>query len=81
VGKIAEKAVCKSVFLYGTVFLCRINKNALLQTVLLAILSTGLELSVLLDQLTGVYNSGVVAFPIIDIPLAKLKSQITTGMI
>jgi len=33
VGKFAEKAVCRSVFLK-----CRINRNALLQTVFLAIM-------------------------------------------
>jgi len=38
VGKIAEKAVCRSVFMttWHCIW-CRINKNALLQTVFLAI--------------------------------------------
>jgi len=33
VGKIAENAVCRSVFLMALYFECRINKNALLKTV------------------------------------------------
>jgi len=43
VGKIAEKAVCRSVFYIALYFECRINKKALLQTVLLAILPTRLQ--------------------------------------
>jgi len=42
-GKFVEKAVCRSVFLtiMALYFECRINKNALLLTVFLAILPTG----------------------------------------
>jgi len=36
VGKIAEKAVCRSVHNMALYFQCRINKNALFQTVFLA---------------------------------------------
>jgi len=41
VGKIAEKAVCKSVFL--TIW--QLTKNALIHTVFLVFLPTGLELA------------------------------------
>jgi len=47
VGKIAEKAVCKSVFL--TIWHCNVSaeltKNALIHTVFLVFLPTGLELA------------------------------------
>jgi len=40
VGKIAEKAVCKSAFLTALYFERRINKNAFFQTAFLAIFPT-----------------------------------------
>jgi len=45
VGKIADKAVCRSECIFDNIALyyeCRINKNALLQTVFLPIFPTGL---------------------------------------
>jgi len=42
VGKIAEKAVCRSVDNMALYFECLINKNALFQTVFLAVFPTGL---------------------------------------
>jgi len=51
VGQIAEKAVSRSVFLTTMALLyfeCRINKNALIRTVFLAILPTKREFTVMI---------------------------------
>jgi len=59
VGKIAEKAICRSVFLtiMALHFEFRINKNSLLQTVFLAIRVLGVVHVILLFVFPGCQNT------------------------